>query len=84
MCRTGRAEAPLSVGYRALDRVLAEVWAQPSLIPALCAHSTVVRALKDQGGAALDEMETKLGQPVELIPDDTIAHGQFRIEPAQR
>jgi len=84
VCRTGRAEAPLSVGYRALDRVLAEVWAQPSLIPALRAHSTVVRALKDQGGAALDEMEIKLGQPVELIPDDAIGHGQFRIEPAQR
>ena len=84
VCQTGRAEAPLSVGYRALDRVLAEVWAQPSLIPALRAHPTVTRALKEDGQAALDEMESKLGQPLELVPDEAIAHGQFRIEPAQR
>ena len=84
VCQTGRAEAPLSVGYRALDRVLAEVWAQPSLIPALRTHPSVTRALKDEGQAALDEMESKLGQPLELVPDEAIAHGQFRVEPAQR
>jgi len=84
VCQTGRAEAPLSVGYRALDRVLAEVWAQPSLIPALRAHPSVTCALKDEGQAALDEMESKLGQPLELVPDEAIAPGQFRVEPAQR
>jgi len=84
VCRTGRAEAPLSVGYRALDRVLAEVWAQPSLIPALRLHPAVAHALKEQGQAALDEMETKLGQPLELVPDDKLAHGRFRVEPAER
>ena len=84
VCQTGRAEAPLSVGYRALDRVLAEVWAQPSLIPALRTHPSVTRALKDEGQAALDEMESKLGQPLELVPDEVVAHGEFRVEPAQR
>jgi len=44
----------------------------------------VTRALKDEGQAALDEMESKLGQPLELVPDEAIAHGQFRVEPAQR
>ncbi|HEY9081171.1 ribonuclease E/G [Magnetovibrio sp.] len=84
VCGTGRAEAPLSVGYRALDRVLAEVWAQPSLIPALRLHPSIARALKDEGQAALDDMENKLGQPLELVPDDKLGHGQFRVEPAQR
>lgn len=83
-CHTGRAEAPLSVAYRALDQVLAEVWSQPALIPALRATSEVVRVLQKQGQAALDEMEVKLGQPLELIADDTMTHGQFRIESAQR
>ncbi|MBL4615211.1 MAG: ribonuclease E/G [Magnetovibrio sp.] len=84
LCRTGHAEAPLSVAYRALDRVLAEVWSQPALIPELYASAAVVRALLDQGKVALDEMETKLGHPLELNVDEHIAHDQFRIEPAQR
>lgn len=84
VCRTGHAEAPLSIGYRALDRVLAEVWAQPSLIPSLRVCDAVVKALKAQGQPALDEMEVKLGQPLELVPDESIPYGRFRIEPAQR
>jgi len=84
VCQTGRAEAPLSVAYRALDRVLAEVWAQPSLIPALRAPQSVVRALQDHAQTALDDVEAKLGQPLELIADDSIPYGRFHIEPAQR
>lgn len=84
VCGSTRAEAPLSVGYRALDRVLAEVWAQPSLIPALRASSAVVLVLKDQGAGALAEVADKLGQPLELIADDTMVHGQFQIEPSER
>lgn len=84
VCRMGRTEAPLSIGYRALDRVLADVWAQPSLIPALRSTSLVIRALKEHGQTALDEMEIKLGQPLELISDDSIPFGQFYIEPAER
>lgn len=84
VCQMGRAEAPLSIGYRALDRVLAEVWASPALIPALKAAPSVIRALKEQGQVALAEMETKLGQPLELIADETIPFGQFRIDPAER
>jgi len=84
VCRMGRAEAPLSVGYRALDRVLTEVWAQPALIPALRTQTSVVRALNKDGQAALEEMEVKLGQPLELIADDAVAYGQFRVEPAER
>lgn len=84
VCVAGRCEAPLSVGYRALDRALAEVWAQPALIPALRAPKAVIQALRDDGQAALEHVEIKLGQPLELIPDDTVPHGRFRIEPAQR
>ena len=67
-----------------MDRVLAEVWSQPSLIPALRASSAVVLALKDLGAGALAEVADKLGQPLELIADDTMVHGQFQIEPSER
>lgn len=84
LCASNRAEAPLTVGLRALDRVLAEVWAQPALIPALRAPTAVVMALKADAPDALAEMEAKLGQPLEMVSDDALAPGTFRIESAKR
>lgn len=83
VCATGRAEAPLTVGLRALDRVLAEVWGNPALIPALRTPTPVVRALMAEAPGALSEMEAKLGQPLELIADDTLKPGQFKVEAAE-
>ncbi|MCW8915518.1 MAG: ribonuclease E/G [Magnetovibrio sp.] len=80
-CPSGRVEAPLSVGYRALEQVLADVWASPSLIPVLSAPMAVVKALRTDGLAALARMETKLGQPLEMRTDDCLDFDQFRIDP---
>ena len=84
LCPTGRAEAPLTVGLRALERVLAEVWAAPALVPALRAPTVVIMALKADAPDALAEMENKLGQALDLLTDDTLAPGTFRIESAKR
>ncbi len=83
-CTTGRAPTALSTGLAALERVLAEVAARPGLLPALVAHPDVVRALKAEAPGALDEMETRLGQPLELIGDGAMASGQFRVDASQR
>jgi len=84
VCATGHAELPLTVGLRALDQVLAEVWASPALIPALHAPEGVIQALQGDGASALIEMEAKLGQSLEMVADDTLAAGTFRIESAKR
>ena len=76
----GRVEAPLSVGYRALDQVLADVWADPALIPVLIVPSCVFKALKEGGGEALGRMETKLGQPLDMREDRTLPPDAFRID----
>ncbi len=83
-CATGRAEAPLTVGLRALDQILAEVWAEPALIPLLRAPSAVIAALKDEASDALGEMELKLGQPLEMLADESLPATAFRIESAKR
>lgn len=84
VCATGHAELALAVGLRALDQVLAEVWASPALIPALHAPEGVIQALQSDGASALIEMEAKLGQSLEMVADDTLAAGTFRIESAKR
>lgn len=84
VCLTGQVEKPLTVGLRALDQVLAEVWASPALIPALHAPDAVIQALQGDGAGALIEMEAKLGQSLEMIAEDTLAAGTFRIESAKR
>lgn len=82
-CGSGRAETPLTVGLNALDRVLADVWAAPALIPVLRTTAPVIDALKTQGSRALAEMEAKLGQPLDLALDETLAPGEFRIQAAE-
>jgi ribonuclease G len=84
VCASSLGEAPLTVGLRALDRVLAEVWASPALIPALRAPSAVIVALKHNAPDALADMENSLGQALELLSDDRLAPGTFRIEQANR
>ena len=84
LCMSGRSEAALAVGLRALDRVLAEVWANPALIPALRAPTAVIMALKEDASDALAEMEAKLGQRLDLVGDDTLPGGTFQIESAKR
>lgn len=84
VCASHRAEAPLTVGLRALDQVLAEVWASPALIPALRAPMAVVTALKRDAPDALEEIEAKLGQALDMVADDTLAPGTFWVEPARR
>jgi len=79
-----RVDTPLTVGLEALDRVLAEVWAMPALIPALRANPGVIEALKTQGQEALIDIETKLGQPLALIADESLKPGTFCVEPAER
>jgi len=81
ICGGRHVEAPLSVGYRALDQVMAEVWAQPALIPCLSAPPLVVDALLRDGQAALTDIETKLGQALELRVDDSLGPEQFRVDP---
>ena len=83
-CTHGRAQAPLTVGLRALERILAEVWATPALIPILRAPTAVIAALKNDAPGALVEMENKLGQVLELVGDDTLVPGTFHIDSAKR
>jgi ribonuclease G len=83
-CASGRAASPLTVGLHGLDRVLAEVWASPALIPALRVAPKVVTALKSEGQQALKEMEIKLGQPLKLIADESLLPSAVRIEAAER
>ena len=82
-CGSARAETPLTVGLAALDRVLAEVWAAPALIPVLHTTQAIIDALNGQAAGALAEMEAKLGQPLDLVQDETQAPGQFRIQAAE-
>lgn len=84
VCLTGQVETPLTVGLRALDQVLAEVWASPALIPALYAPDAVIQALQGDGASALNDMEAKLGQSLDMVADDTLSAGTFRIESAKR
>lgn len=83
-CDGGRALSNLSQGLKALERVLAEVRAQPNLIPALVAHPGVIKALNDHAPAALVQMEAQLGQPLELVPDASLKPGALRVDAAQR
>ena len=76
----GQVEAPLSVGYRALDQVLADVWADPALIPILNVPKCVFEALKEKGQEALSRMEAKLGQPLDVRLDATLQPDAFRID----
>ena len=71
----------LSVGLEALERVLAQVWAEPGLIPALRAPSHVIEALKQDAPQALKDMEAKLGHPLDLVADDALGPGRYKIEP---
>jgi ribonuclease G len=84
LCASHRAEAPLTVGLRALDQVLAEVWASPALIPALRAPKSIIMALQDDASDALKEMEAKLGQTLDLLVDDQLPPGTFRVEQSNR
>ena len=83
VCGSHLAEAPLTVGLRALEQVLAEVWASPALIPILRAPTAVVLALRHEAPDALDEIESRLGQPLDMILDDALAPGTFRIDQAR-
>jgi len=79
-CAFGRSETPLTVGLKALDKVLSEVWASPALIPALRANPVVVTALKTEGQNALTEMENKLGHVLDLIGDEHLSVATFYVE----
>lgn len=83
-CPGGRATSDLSHGLKALERVLAEVQADPKLIPALVAHPDLITALNNQAPAALAQMQDRLGQPLELVSDATMGSGRFRVIAAQR
>lgn len=84
VCTGGHAESALSVGLSGLDRVLCEVWASPSLVPALRTRPDVVNALISDGAEALLDMEQKLGQALDLIADESLQPGTFRVETAKR
>lgn len=84
VCATGHVESSLTVGLRALEQALAEVWASPALIPVLHAPDAVIQALQGDGASALVEIEAKLGQSLEMVADDTLRAGTFRIESAKR
>lgn len=83
-CGATRGPSDLAVGLKALEAVLAEVWAQPALIPALRAPSAVIRALKVDAPDALGDIDAKLGHALDLEIDDTLAPQTFAIEPAKR
>ncbi len=74
-------EAPLTVGLRALERVLAEVRAAPALIPVLSAPSVVIMVLRDEAPAALKTMNDKLGHALELVVDETLGDNCFEVKP---
>ena len=76
--------SPLSIGLQALDAVLVEVRSNPALMPVLRAYPDVIRALQVGAPDALLEMETKLGRPLELSPDDGLKKGVFTVDVAQR
>ncbi|MEG3619509.1 ribonuclease E/G [Magnetovibrio sp. PR-2] len=77
---SGAVEAPLSVAYRALDQVLADVWADPALIPVLNVPNCVFEVLKQDGQEALTRMEAKLGQPLDVRQDASLSPDAFRID----
>lgn len=79
-CGGHEALSALTVGLAGLDRVLAEVWASPALIPALRTSPSVVNALKAEGVQALQEIEVKLGQSLDLVADQNIVPGTFQVE----
>ncbi|MDH5188165.1 MAG: ribonuclease E/G [Rhodospirillaceae bacterium] len=83
-CPSGRAISPLSSGLMALEAVLIEVSANPGLMPTLAAHSDIILALENEASGALAEMETKIGQPLELLIDNGLKKGQFRIDRSQQ
>jgi len=83
VCAGGRVDLPLTVGLAGLDRVLAEVWSSPALIPALRTTPHVVNALQTEGQQALKDMETKLGQPLALVSDEHLPNGTFQVEAAE-
>ncbi|PCI41728.1 MAG: hypothetical protein COB46_02780 [Rhodospirillaceae bacterium] len=79
-CGGNDASSALTVGLAGLDRVLAEVWASPALIPALRTNPNVVNALKSDGVEALFDIEIKLGQSLDLIADENMPAGTFQVE----
>ena len=83
-CASGRGPSALTIGLGALDAVLAEVRSNPALMPALIARPDVIRALEQNAPGALSEMETRLGQPLELLPDGGLKKGSFRVDAAER
>ena len=83
-CPSGRGLSALSIGLGALDAVLTEVRSSPALMPTLVAHPDVIKALEQDAPGALSEMETRLGQPLELLPDGGLKKGSFRVDAAQR
>ena len=80
----GRTLSALSIGLGALDAVLTEVRSNPALMPTLVAHPDVIRALEQDAAGALAEMEIRLGQPLELLPDGGLKRGSFRVDASKR
>ncbi|MDH5488601.1 MAG: ribonuclease E/G [Rhodospirillaceae bacterium] len=83
-CPSGRGTSPLSSALLALEAVLREVSANPGLMPTLAAHPDIIAALEKRLPGALAEMESKIGQPLELLADKGLKNGEYRIEPSQR
>jgi len=82
-CPSGRAISPISSALVALETVLAEVRANPALIPTLTAHPSIIKALEKRLPGALAEIEAKIGQPLELLADNGLKSGEYTIDPSQ-
>lgn len=77
---TGRTTAPAVAAGDGLRALLAAAHAQPHRHPTLVAAPDVIDALGGPLAAARDGCAARLGRPVSVRPDSTLAPGSFRLD----
>ena len=75
----GLARSAETVAFEALRRVLAEARARPGKPLRLTAAPAVVEVLRGRAGAALGEVEERLGRSIELDADGKLGRGEFDV-----
>ena len=79
----GLARSAETVALEALRRVLAEARARPGAPLRLTAAPAVIEVLRGPAGAALGEVEERLGRSLELDADGKLGRGQFDVATAR-
>lgn len=75
----GRAPAPVAVAFAALRRALKEARARPAAALSLRAPGRVVAAFADAAREARRAVEERLGRPLDLVADESLAPDRFIV-----